>query len=496
MTGLRSTFDISERGIARVFREVLYMEEKVRREKGCEPVSPELYTREYFTTDCDGYDLFLQGSRELPPRIREPLDMAGELRGKWVLDIGCGRGELVCEAARRGAHAVGIDYAEAALELARERLTAMEPELKERVEFLRADAKTLPFPDGSFDRVFMLDVYEHLHPHEIDSVLKEIHRVLRPGGRLIIHTGPNTWFYSLGYVIVRKLYRVLLRRELPENLRGQYDDIMHVNEQNPWSLFKGVRAGGYRVRVLPRSYLPEKRPSWWKGMAMRMLFTPPLGYIFCTSLLAVAIPRFGGREAYLRVGKVLQMMEPPRGCRVLLVGETEGLLAHRLAELTQTEVIWIEPKIDRLDAKGRAETRWEGFKRIHADPYRLPFANGSVDAIAAQFTLDYLDDPELALREWSRVLKSRGVLVLVARNRLFRAPDIRPVRKSLRSFSPEELVSLVDGTGLSVVEWTTLIPHLRLPLLYRGDLSFSYAFEKLPYFRKRGRLLFLKAVKR
>ncbi len=466
-----------------------------RKSRKCDPVPPELYTREYFTTDCDGYDLFIKGSQELPPRIREPLDMAGDLKGRWVLDIGCGRGELVCEAANRGAHAVGIDYAEAALELAKERLSEMDPELKKRVEFLQSDAKNLPFPDGSFDRVFMLDVYEHLHPHEIASVLHEIHRVLRPGGRLVIHTGPNTWFYSLGYVMIRRLYRLILRKELPESLRGQYDDIMHVNEQNPISLYKGLREAGYGVRVLPRSYLPERKSSWWKRIAMRLLFAPPFAYVFCTSLLAVAYPRPGGREATLRVEKTLQMMEPPRGCRVLLIGETEGMLAQRLAGLTETEVTWVEPQVHNSSAKEGELTRQDNFTRLCADPYHLPFADECFDEVAAQFTLNYLDEPVKALKEWSRVLKKGGVMVVVARNRLFRAPDIRPVRKPLRIFSPKELTEIVKSAGLSAAEWATLIPHLRLPLLYRGDLSFSFAFSKLPYFRKRGRLIFLKAVK-
>jgi len=129
----------------------------------------------------------------------------------------------------------GIDYSQAAVELSRERLAALGETVRERAGFFLADAKGLAFADASFDVVFLVDVYEHLHPYEIASTLDDVKRVLRPGGQFIVHTGPNTWFYRFGYPLVREAARRLLRREFPEDLRGQYDDVMHVNEQNPLS---------------------------------------------------------------------------------------------------------------------------------------------------------------------------------------------------------------------------------------------------------------------
>ncbi|MFW6113444.1 MAG: class I SAM-dependent methyltransferase, partial [Actinomycetota bacterium] len=307
-----------------------------------EQVSPQLYTREYYTTDCEGYDLFLQGVIELPERIEESLEAAGDLEGKWVLDIGCGRGELTCEAARRGAHAVGIDYAEAAIELSRERSAGMGEDLRRHVQFSLADAKGLSFPDGSFDVVFLVDVYEHLYPGEIAHTLAEVRRVLRPGGVLVVHTGPNTWFYGLGYPLIKTAARLLLRKELPGDLRGQYDDIMHVNEQNPLSLYRGLKGAGYHAKVMPRSFLTGMNPSGWQRFLMRLLFAHPWGYIFCTSLLAEARPWEGGREPELRVSRMLRMMAPGRGSKVLLVGEAEGMLARRLANLLDVDVTWLE----------------------------------------------------------------------------------------------------------------------------------------------------------
>lgn len=465
-----------------------------------EPVSPDLYTRQYFTTDCEGYDLVTAGLEKIPERIREALEAAGDLSGKWVLDIGCGRGELACEAARRGARAVGIDYAEAALELSRERRDLLDEEARGRVDFILSDAKGLAFPDGSFDVVFFVDVYEHLHPHEIESTLAEIGKVLRPGGLLVVHTGPNTWFYRFGYPLVRRAARLLLRREFPESLRGQYDDVMHVNEQSPWSLFCGLRKAGFHAQVRPRSFFPGIHPSRWERMVMDILFARPLGYFFCTSLMAVARPRAGGCEAELRVERVAELLRPPRGCRALLIGEEEGMLAKRLSRLADVKVTWLEPVPGGTGAgrEGHAAVfpfREEGYRRLAGDPLSLPCEDESFDVVAAQFTLDRVENAEAALREWRRVLKAGGTMVLVSRNALYRGIEPRPVLAPRRAYTPEEIRKLAERCGLEVTEFVSLLPDLKLPALYRGDHGFFLALAKVPFLKNRGRIMLLRARK-
>ncbi len=458
------------------------------------PVSPELYTREYFTTDCEGYDLFLRGEEKLPGRIAEALDAAGDLRGRRVLDIGCGRGELACEAARRGAFAVGIDYAPVAIELSRERLAALGGALRERVEFFLADAKGLAFADGCFDAVFLVDVYEHLHPYEIEHTLAEVKRVLRPEGRLIVHTGPNTWFYRFGYPLVRWTARNLLRREFPEDLRGQYDDILHVNEQDPLSLHRGLSGAGFKAKVIPRSFLEGINPDPWEKAVMGLLFARPLGYFFCTSLMAVAVPREDRSEARLRAERMLRMLGPVRGKDVLLVGEGEGMLARRLAAEGNTRVTWLEP--GGAVGSGTSPLPAQGYGRVAGDPSSPPFPAGGFDAVAAQFTLDEVDDPAAALHAWHALLRDGGTLALAARNGLFRGREPRPSSRPRRTFTPAELRELVEKAGFAAGEVSTLLPDLKLPALYRGDLAFALRLERVPYFSTRGRLLFLGAVKR
>ncbi len=115
----------------------------------------------------------------------------GLLKGEW-LDCGCADGGYTVAMVDLGAErAIGVDALEERIVQARER---------ERdhpaVRFLHASAETLPFTAASFDGVLLNEVLEHV----VDEVqtLREIHRVLRPGGHLVVMS-PNRWFPFEGH---------------------------------------------------------------------------------------------------------------------------------------------------------------------------------------------------------------------------------------------------------------------------------------------------------
>jgi arsenite methyltransferase len=105
-------------------------------------------------------------------------------RGEHVLDIGSGPGFLACEmgaAVGPNGSVIGIDPSESMLAIARERslINGSAP-----VQFKPGGATALPFPEGSFDAVTSTQVYEYVE--DIPTALAEAHRVLRPGGRLLV----------------------------------------------------------------------------------------------------------------------------------------------------------------------------------------------------------------------------------------------------------------------------------------------------------------------
>ena len=110
-----------------------------------------------------------------------PLDGNGQL-----LDLGCGWGRWTLAAAKRGFEVVGVDPSLGALMAARR----VSRSLSVRSRYVCGDARFLPFRDASFDAVFSYSVLQHLSEPDVELVLQDIARVLRPGGVSLIQM-PN-----------------------------------------------------------------------------------------------------------------------------------------------------------------------------------------------------------------------------------------------------------------------------------------------------------------
>lgn len=109
-------------------------------------------------------------------------DQAAAEPGQDVLEVGCGTGNLALLVAGRQPQAriVGLDPDPKALALAGRKATRRGVAL----QLDRGFGDALPYPDGSFDRVLSAFMLHHLEPAEKPAMLREIVRVLRPGGRL------------------------------------------------------------------------------------------------------------------------------------------------------------------------------------------------------------------------------------------------------------------------------------------------------------------------
>src|SRR5215470_7197372 len=130
---------------------------------------PDLYTEEYFLNACEGYEEYSETHGErLSRRLSAAFAVAAVQPGMQVLDVGCGRGEILRHCARLGANAYGVDYAPVAVEMASKALGG-ERQAPGKTGVAQSDAKWLPFPKDFFDRALMFDVVEHLYPWELDQ---------------------------------------------------------------------------------------------------------------------------------------------------------------------------------------------------------------------------------------------------------------------------------------------------------------------------------------
>jgi SAM-dependent methyltransferase len=147
--------------------------------------------------------------------------------GERVLDLGCGAGRHAFELLKRGADVVAFDQDAEELKNVASMFGALELEglpAGARGETVVGDALALPFPDGDFDTVITAEVLEHI-PDDM-QVMRELFRVLRPGGRLVA-TVPSwlperiCWALSEDYHTAPGGHiRIFTRAELEAKLRS------------------------------------------------------------------------------------------------------------------------------------------------------------------------------------------------------------------------------------------------------------------------------------
>ncbi len=271
---------------------------------------PDLYTKDYFLHACEGYEEFAETQgRRLSRRLGAAFEVAAVKPGMKVLDVGCGRGEILTHCAALGADAYGIDYAPVAVDLAKQLIeheagpgepVNNRPEvLPGKIGVAQSDAKALPFPTDYFDRVLMFDVVEHLYPWELEKSLAEVRRVLKPGGAFIAHTAPNVWYDRYAYPVVRLVRRWMGQgARYPANPRAfnvAANVDVHVNEQSQLSLWRTLRRGGFeQVSAWLASPPQHRRESPLFAGVRWLLFTvPPFRYFFEREVFAVGVKPLG-----------------------------------------------------------------------------------------------------------------------------------------------------------------------------------------------------------
>jgi 2-polyprenyl-6-hydroxyphenyl methylase/3-demethylubiquinone-9 3-methyltransferase len=150
-----------------------------------------------------------------PPRFRYFDTIVECWTGVRVLDVGCGGGFTSEFLAECGAVVSGLDVSARSVAVAIEHAASAGLD----IDYRHGRAEALPFADASFDVVVCVDVLEHVD--DIEIVLAEIHRVLRPGGVVLFDTINRT-------ALSRVLYIWLLEYVFAEIPRGTHDWHMFI----------------------------------------------------------------------------------------------------------------------------------------------------------------------------------------------------------------------------------------------------------------------------
>jgi 2-polyprenyl-6-hydroxyphenyl methylase / 3-demethylubiquinone-9 3-methyltransferase len=135
--------------------------------------------------------------------FKRVLDREGAIARsrRTLLDVGCGGGLLAEELARAGLEVTGVDPAPESIATARAHAAAS----RLAITYETGAGERLPFPDASFDYVTCCDVLEHVD--DVDLVIAEIARVLRPGGTFFYDTINRTFISKLAIIKIMQEWR-------------------------------------------------------------------------------------------------------------------------------------------------------------------------------------------------------------------------------------------------------------------------------------------------
>ncbi|MEP2920502.1 bifunctional 2-polyprenyl-6-hydroxyphenol methylase/3-demethylubiquinol 3-O-methyltransferase UbiG [Sulfitobacter sp.] len=167
----------------------------------------------------------------VPSRLRY-FDKLVDWRGKAVLDLGCAGGFMAEALDDRGALVTGIDPAKESIAAARAHAQGR------AITYDVGVGEALPYSDGTFDTVVCVDVLEHVQ--DVEAVLKEVHRVLKPGGMFL--------FDTINRNVLARLAAITLVEDILKLLpRGTHDPDKFIK---PAELASALRAAGFSLGPL------------------------------------------------------------------------------------------------------------------------------------------------------------------------------------------------------------------------------------------------------
>jgi 2-polyprenyl-3-methyl-5-hydroxy-6-metoxy-1,4-benzoquinol methylase len=175
-----------------------------------------------------------------------------------LLDVGCGTGQLVIEAARRGVHSVGVDFAADMIERCEVNRKAAGVE----ASFVAASFFDLPDPPAPYDVVSALGFIEYLSIEQMEAFFARAAKMLRPGGALVVGSR-NRLFNALSLNDYTRLEQRL--GTLPALVAEAVDLHMAKSQKDAFA------ALAKHERIDPQ---PETHPETGIGVATRYQFSP------------------------------------------------------------------------------------------------------------------------------------------------------------------------------------------------------------------------------
>jgi ubiquinone/menaquinone biosynthesis C-methylase UbiE len=203
-------------------------------------------------------------------RIERCLPLIDPKPCERILDLACGFGTFTYLCAGRGANVVGLDLSELCLRGSADACSQFQ--LDGSYHFVLGDVGRLPFADCSFDKLISIDGFEHFTWSQKRALVAESHRVLRPGGSLVVYT-PN---------LLTKETKVL-RRNLISLALGRLDRLTstsaylavkeptHIGMASPFALRRLFKPGRFKLEFHYNISRGRKKRTPWRVLTQEKL---------------------------------------------------------------------------------------------------------------------------------------------------------------------------------------------------------------------------------
>lgn len=175
-------------------------------------------------------------------RKRHVMSLFDKVGGQY-LDAGCGTGDFIPDLLDRSGHVTALDFAEDMIEQARTRMARRH--LDRQVSFVVGDVTNLEYDDNSFDAIIGVGLIEYLTDYR--AALREFHRVLRPGG-IVIVTVPSIVSPFMAYETLVPKCKGVVKKALSAAGLREPERAYFQRHFVPWALDRDLRRIGYRKK--------------------------------------------------------------------------------------------------------------------------------------------------------------------------------------------------------------------------------------------------------
>jgi ubiquinone/menaquinone biosynthesis C-methylase UbiE len=175
-------------------------------------------------------------------RKRHVMSLFDKVGGHY-LDAGCGTGDFIPDLLDRSGSVTALDFAEDMIEQSRTRMARRH--LDQQVSFVIGDVTNLEYDDNSFDAIIGVGLIEYLTDYR--AALREFHRVLRPGG-IVIVTVPSIVSPFMAYETLVPKCKGVVKKALSAAGLREPERAYFQRHFVPWALDRDLRRIGYRKK--------------------------------------------------------------------------------------------------------------------------------------------------------------------------------------------------------------------------------------------------------